>query len=284
MRMSQATSSTVHRRFRHAPVLAALALVAAALVLWSAPSVHGQGTEQDAATLTVAFPGVTIPDKVYTAGADVIREVTGAGDQGLARLPEATVTVSTNTLPTVTYSATGLPAGLWMGSDRVIYGAPVAATASPVAVTYTASVTSQVIDPNTYALTAGPTGSASLTFTVTVNPAVTFDAEAMEFIQRRIVYYSGSGWGDAGSDGNVTFPAASGGTGTITYSLLHNTTRQPLADAADGITFDPATRKLGGTPAQSARRDWAVTYYAEDENGSRAGGVTVVHAGGWGGL
>ena len=128
------------------------------------------------------------------------------------------------------------------------------------------------------------TKTASLTFNVTVNPAVTFNAEAARtFIDSRIiVWVSGQGWQDRESDGKITFPAATGGTGTITYSLIDNDSGEPLVDVAGGITFDPATRKLGGTPETEAQKTWAVTYAAVDENGGRASGSTTVYAGGWG--
>ena len=172
----------------------------------------------------------------------------------------------------VTYAATGLPAGLSLSSvHRSIVGTPTAVTASPATVTYTA--------------TGELGGTASLTFNASVAPPVTFDQPAREFCSSRIVAFTGDEeWLDAGDDGTVTYPAASGGAGTLTYSLIESDSQQPLASVASGITFDTATRKLGGTPSQEARRQWSVTYAAVDKNGSRAACTTAVHAGGFGGL
>ena len=127
---------------------------------------------------------------------------------------------------------------------------------------------------------------------------MTFSEEAQKFINSRIIAWkSGRGWlsgtsttvNEAGIStptyvSTITFPTASGGHGTITYSLLENSSGEPLADEASGIAFNTTTRKLGGTPAAAAQKTWAVTYVAEDENGSRAYGYLAVYAGGYGGI
>ena len=259
----------------------ALAAIAGAVMLFSfTPSIQGQ------TTMTAAFgAGDTISDKTYTAGARVNQVFdTTAADQGLPRLPE--VTVNFNVTPgqgyyTVSYAATGLPSGLTMSRDRVIRGVPGEATTEAASVTYTATVTFYTSDGSSFS-NAG-TKTASLTFEVTVNPAVTFNAEAQKFIDSRIiVWVDGQGWRDSEADGTIIFPAATGGTGALTYSLIDNDSGQPLSSAASGITFDTATRKLGGTPSTEAQKTWAVTYAAVDQNGGRASGSSTVYAGGWG--
>ncbi len=226
----------------------------------------------------LTFGSATINDRTYTVGADVNQTYTEAPDQGLPKLPEA----GGGGL-IVTYTATGLPTGLSMGHDRVIRGTPTEATTGEVVVTYTADDGSS---------------SVSLTFGVTVVPPVTFSEEAQKFINSRIIAWkSGRGWlsgtstmvNEAGIStptyvSTITFPTASGGHGTLTYSLLDNSSGEPLADEASGITFNITTRKLGGTPTGTAVKTWAVTYVAEDENGSRAYGYLAVYAGGYGGL
>ena len=273
------------RRIPALALLALLALLAATFILsFPAPA---QGQSQP--TLTVTFGSETISDKTYTAGARVNQVFdTTAGDQGLPKLPEATVTNfsvpdGTTAYYTVSYTASGLPDGLSMGSDRVIRGVPETATTSAANVFYTATVTVYTWNGSAFALSFTQDANPFLTFNVTVNPAVTFDAEAQKFIDSRIiVWVDGQGWRDSESDGKITFPAATGGTGTITYSLIDNDSGRPLADVASGITFDTATRKLGGTPAAAAQKTWAVTYAAVDQNGGRASGSTTVYAGGWG--
>ena len=257
----------------------ALAAIAGAVLLFSFPSpVQGQ----DGTTRTAAFgAGDTISAKTYTAGARVNQVVdTTAGDQGLPKLPEVTVTFNVAAgqgYYLVSYAATGLPDGLSMSRDRVIRGTPTTAAS----VTYPATATFYTLSGGSFSV--AETKTASLTFNVTVNPAVTFGAEAQKFIDSKIiVWVSGEGWRDSESDGTILFPAATGGTGTLTYSLIDNDSGTPLADVASGITFDTATRKLGGTPAAAAQKTWAVTYAAVDQNGGRASGSSTVYAGGWG--
>ena len=265
-----------------ADVIFVVAVVA--FVLFSpALSVHGQGDNE----FDVGFGGATISDKTYTAGADVNQMYSSAGDQDLPALPRVTVKVPDDGIFNldVTYSATGLPAGLYLDHNRVIRGIPEEATRGAVTVTYTADAVIDEYHLNTQRQNEVYAEEVSLTFEVTVNPAVTFDEAALTFLNSKIVtWIQGQGWLDAGADGTITFPEASGGTGTITYRLIANKSQQPLADVADGITFNATTRKLGGTPSQEARRDWAVRYWAEDENGSRASRSLTIHADGWGGL
>ena len=228
-------------------------------------------------TMTAEFAdGVTIPDRTYTAGADVNRAHTGAHDQGLTRLPEPTVTFGVDAGKgqyKVAYTATDLPAGLSLGSDRVIRGVPTSATSGAVTVTYTAAVTfyPKVEGGDQDAREALGTATASLTFDVTVNPPVTWSAEAQKFFAANAVVYTGSAWR------NNTLPEAQGGTGTLTYSLIENTSGQPLADHVSSITFDASTRRVGGTVAEGAR--YAVTYVATDQNGATAQGYTDVRHG-----
>ena len=198
----------------------------------------------------------TVPNLTFTQGEEVYH----------APLPSASDDYE------VSYTATGLPAGLSLSSvHRSIVGTPTTVTTAPANVTYTA--------------TGELGGTASLTFDVSVAPPVTFDQAARDFCSSKIVAFTGDEeWLDAGDDGTVTYPAASGGAEPLTYSLIESDSQQPLSSVASGITFDPATRKLGGTPSQEARRQWSVTYAAEDKNGSRAACTTAVHAGGFGGL
>ena len=204
----------------------------------------------------VSFGSATVPALTFTQGVRVQHGPLPSGSNDYE----------------VTYEATGLPAGLSLSSvHRSIVGTPTTVTTAPATVTYTA--------------TGELGGTASLTFNVSVAEPVTFDEAARDFCSSKIVAFTGDEeWLDAAADGTVTYPAASGGAGTLTYSLIESDSQQPLSSVASGITFDTATRKLGGTPSQDARRQWAVTYSAEDENGSRAACTTAVHAGGFGGL
>ena len=310
-----ANSFRTHWRIPALAVLALLAL-AAALVFWPAPA-HGQGDEEETDP-TVTLP-LSIPAKTYTVGTDVNAKVTTDNTpvEGYPKLPEATFTnAPANTVSwDVAYTATNLPDGLTLGQDRVIYGVPTTAITNPVTVTYTATV-SVYVDPDAdgeYDDVTTSTYTASRTFQITVAPAVAFSAEARKFFGSRIIAWkSGNppsgGWGPTGSasvndaglttnptySASITFPAATGGSGTLTYKLLENRVDEnnsnkpveprPLSEAASGITFDSSTRALGGTPAGAARKTWAVIYVAEDENGSFASGYLNIYAGGYGGL
>ncbi len=226
-------------------------------------------------TTTAEFAdGVTIPDKTYTLGADVNRTYTGDQDQGLPRLPEPTVTYGIDEGKgqyDVAYTLADLPAGLSMGTDRVIRGVPTSPTSGAVEVTYTATVTFYIPvedpqegeDPRESVGTA----TASLTFDVTVNLPVTFSADAQKFFAANTVVYTGSAWR------NNTLPAAQGGTGTLTYTLIDNATGQPLADVSS-ITFDASTRRIGGTVEAGER--YAATLVATDQNGATAQGYIQV--------
>ena len=59
----------------------------------------------------------------------------------------------------------------------------------------------------------------------------------------------------------LMLPAASGGTGTLTYSLVGLPT---------GLSFDPATRLLSGTPSAATNGAVSVTYIVVDEGGKAA--------------
>ena len=60
----------------------------------------------------------------------------------------------------------------------------------------------------------------------------------------------------------VTLPQATGGNGVLTYSL----TSEPAGLAR--LAFDPATRRLTGTPGTVG--DWTFTYRADDADANRA--------------
>ena len=234
-------------------------------------------------TMTAEFgESVTIPDKTYKVGADVNEAYTEAHDQGLPRLPEVDVEFGVDAGEgqyKVAYTLEDLPAGLSMGTDRVIRGVPTEATTEAVEVTYTATVT---FYPKVESAGEGEeqvpreaigTATASLTFNVTVNPAdppVTFSAEAQKFFSANTVVYGSGGWT------NNTLPEAQGGAGTLTYSLIENSSGQPLADQVSSITFDASTRTIGGTVPEGER--YAVTYVATDQNGATAQGhIQVRH-------
>ena len=219
-------------------------------------------TTRDFAELS--FNGATIDNRTYTQGGEVSYQGLSEAAQDALRLPMAMGGGYTHT-----YAVAGLPPGLSMGYDRLIYGTPTAATASPATVTYTAT------DDNG--------GSVSLTFQVTVAPPVVFDAEERRAFEDTVFEYT---VGQAAPI-NATLPAASGGHGTLTYGLSYwvKETRtvdgrqitggveKSIDDDAPGFSFDAATRTLTsdtGASAPSEAAFYSVDYWAEDENGARA--------------
>ena len=147
------------------------------------------------------------------------------------QLPEATG----GTAP-MRYTLTGpsgtLPAGLEFDvGTRTLSGTPDMAG--------TTTLTYRVIDA---------IGTARQTqFTVTVNASLTLDTPANQnYTQNTLIT-------------ELPLPAATGGTGTLTYTLT---------SVPGGLTFTPGTRTLSGTPGTTAITE--LTYTAADDNGSTA--------------
>ena len=70
----------------------------------------------------------------------------------------------------------------------------------------------------------------------------------------------------------VTLPEAAGGEGELTYSL----TSEPAGLA--GLLFDPATRRLSGTPEAAGRYAFTYTAHDADENRAEADAATLTFA------
>ena len=186
------------------------------------PEMPGDGSLAFASDAEVA-------DQTYTAGTaiDALLLPTASGGKG-----------------TLTYSLVGLPAGLSFNSaTRLLSGAPAAATNGAVSVTY---------------IVTDEGGSAAvLTFSITVNTdtgmSTSFGFAGAEVADQR--YTAGS------LITPLVLPAASGGTGTLTYRLVGLPT---------GLVFDAATRTIAGTPAAATDGAVEVFYTVTDEAGSSA--------------
>ncbi len=200
----------------------------------------------------VSFGETTIPDLTFTQGVEVRHGPLPSGSDDYL----------------VTYTATGLPAGLSLSSvHRTIVGTPTAATIAPVTVTYTGT---------------GDIGSsASLTFDVTVAPPVEFDAAQLAAFNKTYFEYT------IGQAGRIseTLPEAAGGHGDLTYHLTYRVKEESgwvdkTIDAdAPGFSFDTNTRVLTsdtGASAPSEKAWYSVDYWAEDENGARATAPTII--------
>ena len=154
----------------------------------------------------------------------------------------------------ITYSVSdNLPAGLsFADSTRTLSGTPEAATEEAVEVTYTA--------------TAGDE-TATLTISITVNAALEFDLS--DFLG---AFNNGAGKANpadshvaegaipivVGQPYSLTLPAVSGGTPPLTYSV---------SGLPAGLSFDPATRTVAGTPTEVGDAV-VVTYSVTDGSGA----------------
>ena len=83
---------------------------------------------------------------------------------------------------------------------------------------------------------------------------------SIEFVADTEPQFDESGPGDQshalGADVSLTLPSASGGNGSLTYSLTPE---------VPGLSFDPVTRQLTGMPTVTG--DYAMTYAVTDEDG-----------------
>ena len=142
-----------------------------------------------------------------------------------------------NAVPGLTFHAT----------TRVLSGTPT--TAATTALTYT------VTDER------GSTASDTVTLTVAAQVAVTAPNDQTYTMGQTIT--------------TLTLPAATGGTGTLTYTLTGRPARcGPPSHAVPGLTFNATTRVLSGTPTTAATT--ALTYTVTDERGSTASDTVTV--------
>ena len=167
--------------------------------------------------------GATIPGQTYTAGTAI----------DALMLPEASGGTGA-----LTYSLVGLPAGLsFDAATRLLSGTPSAATNGKVTVTYIVTDESEKF--------------AVLIFSITVNTGMSTSfgfAGAVVPDQR---YTAGT------TIAPLVLPAASGGTGALTYRLV---------GLPAGLSFDAATRTVAGTPTTATGGAVEVTYIVTDES------------------
>ena len=169
-----------------------------------------------------------IDNQSYTAGTAIDALV----------LPEASGGTGT-----LTYSVlTTLPAGLeFDAATRTLSGTPSAATDGAVVVIYTVVDEAGAADLLTFSITVNPALSSSFGFAAEVDDQTYTAGTAIE---------------------PLVLPAASGGTGALTYSIL--------STLPAGLEFDASTRTLSGTPSAATDGAVEVTYLVTDEGGSAA--------------
>ncbi len=139
----------------------------------------------------------------------------------------------------VTYRLTELPDGLRFDAEtRIISGTPTAVTEKAI---YTVTATDE----------DGDTGEMSFFITVLANVAPSFgdaSVDAQSYLRKQAIE-------------SLTLPQATGGDGTLTYSLV--------PDLPTGLTFDAETRMLSGTPLE-AMGETTYTLTATDGDGDAA--------------
>ena len=154
----------------------------------------------------------------------------------------------------VAYSVSELPAGLaFDAATRTLSGEPV-------------EVSEKTVVEVTYTATDSEGATATLTFSITVNPALSFGDFFGQFNAAGKVIPTDSHDGVdirefvVGQRVEAVLPEATGGTSPHTYSL------SPALPA--GLTFDAATRTIAGTPM--AAGESVYTYTVTDANGASA--------------
>ena len=156
----------------------------------------------------------------------------------------STTVAATGGTGTLTWSATGLPAGLTMNASGVISGTPTATgTSSNVVVTVTDSAT--------------PPQTANKTYSITIGTGLTITTPSPL----------------PGGVVNVAYPsttvAATGGSGTFTWSAANLPAGLTIDTASGAITGTPTaagttsnvviTVKDSGTPQQTANKTFSIT-------------------------
>ena len=208
-----------------------------------------------------SFPAdAAINDYRYTVGTAIAALV----------LPEA----SGGTAP-LTYSVSTLPAGLsFDAATRTLSGTPTAATNGAVTVVYTVIDDDGATDALTFSITVrirpefGDFGSSLDLFSEGTEAEESEESEETEESEESEesslafaadaaiddqVYTTGTAIAD------LVLPAASGGTGELTYSV---------SALPAGLAFDAATRTLSGTPTAATDGAVDVVYTVTDEDGT----------------
>ena len=167
-----------------------------------------------------------VDDQTYTAGTAIDSLVLPAASGGTGAL---------------TYRLVGLPAGLsFDAATRTLSGTPSAATDGAVEVTYL--------------VTDETSAAAVLTFSITVNAGM---SSSFGFADNAAITDQTYTAGTAITP--IVLPAASGGTGALTYRLV---------GLPAGLAFEASTRTLSGTPSAATDGAVEVTYIVSDEGGS----------------
>ncbi len=199
------------------------------------------GTTPATAVVTITIRGATDSDRTPTFGTTTITPQTYAAGTAVS----VTLPTATDGNGTLSYAITAtLPDGLtFTPATRVLDGTP---TTGQAATTYTYTVTDA--DANQAA-----TDADTLSFTIAITDLMpTFGATTIAdqtYLPETAIT-------------DLTLPEATGGDGTLTYTL---TPTPPT-----GLTFDDTTRVLSGTTPTTEQRAVPYTYTATDNDADPA--------------
>ena len=197
------------------------------------PTTAGSGTatvtvsDADGDTDSLTFSWTVAADLTPSFGSASVSTQNWKQNQAIDAL---TVPAATGGDGTLSYSATGLPAGVTMSSSRQVSGTPTAAGSG------TATVTVSDAD--------GDTDSLSFAWTVAADLTPSFGSASV----------SSKSWTKNKTIAAFTVPAATGGDGTLTYSA----SRLPT-----GVTM-ASSRQVSGTPTAAGSGTATVTVRDSD--------------------
>ena len=185
---------------------------------------------------------------------------TTAPEPTATTVPEPTATTAPEPSPTATAAPQATPqATVEPEPTPTATTAPQAtpsATVEPQA-TPQATVEPEPTPTATTAPQITPSATAAPQATATTAPETTPQADLVPSFSLAVSGF----WFQAGEEiTETTLPAADSGNGKLTYSLS--------PDLPEGLSFDPDTRTLTGTPAEGG--EYTMTYTANDEDGDEA--------------
>jgi hypothetical protein len=174
----------------------------------------------------------------FTLTVDQAPAITSASSTTFSVGAAGTFTVTTTGFPTPTLSETGtLPAGVSFGligpGTGMLAGTPAAGTNGTYPITFTAS--------------NGVGSPAGQSFTLTVNTAPVITSAS-----------------------NTTFSVGTPGTFTVTATGTPSPTLSETGTLPTGVTFNPGTGVLSGTPAAGTGGTYPITFTASNGVGSPA--------------
>ena len=207
---------------------------AATTLTYTATGTNGSTNSVTFAVTVAASVAVTAPtDQTYTMGTTITALTLPAATGGTG-----TITY-TLTGPASAALSTAVPGLAFDATTRVLTGTPT--TAAATTLTYTAT---------------GINGSTdTTTFDITVAAQVALTTPNNQAYSRSLAITA------------LTLPTATGGTGTITYTLT-GPNGTDLSQLPAGLAYATGTRVLSGTPTVTSAV--TLTYTATDTNGSTA--------------